>query len=127
MGRNEQQTAPAVNGYSTPPHTPPPADIQKAEPSRPDEEQEDEDAHIEEPVVHSIQHVQPASPKMISKARIVDVPKRLPPKLPPRNPNRGSGPLVIDASLKTSSPEEEDDGEASVKSGRDSNLASPPA
>ncbi|KAI7221352.1 DUF500-domain-containing protein [Hortaea werneckii] len=124
--RNEQQTAPAVNGYSTPPHTPPPADSQKAEPSRPDEEQEDEDAHIEEPVVHSIQHVQPASPKMISKARIVNVPKRLPPKLPPRNPNRGSGPLVIDASPKTSSPEDDDE-EASVKSGRDSNLASPPA
>ncbi|KAI7521823.1 hypothetical protein KC331_g19574 [Hortaea werneckii] len=62
---------------------------------------------------------------MISKARIVNVPKRLPPKLPPRNPNRGSGPLVIDASPKTSSPE--DDEESSVKSGRDSNLASPPA
>ncbi|KAI7368419.1 DUF500-domain-containing protein [Hortaea werneckii] len=125
--RNEQQTAPAVNGYSTPPHTPPPADRQKAEPSRPDEEQEDDDAHIEEPVVHSIQHVQPASPKMISKARIVNVPKRLPPKLPPRNPNRGSGPLVIDASPKTSSPEEDEEEASSVKSGRESNLASPPA
>ncbi|KAI7629241.1 DUF500-domain-containing protein, partial [Hortaea werneckii] len=123
---NEQQTAPAVNGYSTPPHTPPPADSQKAEPSRPDDEQEDDDAHIEEPVVHSIQHVQPASPKMISKARIVNVPKRLPPKLPPRNPNRGSGPLVIDASPKTSSPEDDDE-ESSVKSGRESNPAYPPA
>ncbi|KAI7284954.1 DUF500-domain-containing protein [Hortaea werneckii] len=124
--RNEQQTAPAVNGYSTPPHTPPPADSQKGEPSRPDDEQDDDDAHIEEPVVHSIQHVQPASPKMISKARIVNVPKRLPPKLPPRNPNRGSGPLVIDASPKTSSPEDDDE-ESSVESGRESNPASPPA
>ena len=56
--------------------------------------------HIEEPVVQSIQTVQPASRQVISKARMVTVPKRVPPKLPPRNPNRGDhkGPLVIGGS-----------------------------
>lgn len=82
-----------TNGLSTPPHTPPP---------HAEEDHEADDAHIEEPVVHTIQRAQPASPQVISKARLVTVPKRIPPKLPPRNPNR-KGPLVIDASPTESS------------------------
>ena len=85
-----------VNGYTTPPHTPPLGD----KPQEPDD-----DAQIEEPVVHSVHAVQPASPQVISRARLVDVPKRVPPKLPPRNPNR-SGPLVVDASPKNASAED---------------------
>jgi hypothetical protein len=101
----------------TPPRTP---DLQQGEahhtaaigPSTPEREpqdsrpHDDDDAHIEEPVIHSVQSVQsvqsiqPASPKVISKARLVDVPRRLPPSLPPRNPNRSGGPVVIDASPK---------------------------
>jgi hypothetical protein len=49
-------------------------------------------------VVRSVQTVQPTgAAQVISKARLVDVPKRIPPKLPERNPNR-SGPVVVDAS-----------------------------
>ena len=84
-----------VNGYTTPPRTPPLDD-------KPTDH--DEEAHIEEPVVQSVQTVQPASPQVISRARLVDVPKRIPPKLPPRNPNR-SGPIIIDASPKDPSTE----------------------
>jgi hypothetical protein len=93
--RKEPESASNVNGYSTPPRTPP-TDEGAAE------DEQGEDAQIEEPVVHEIQSVQamqPTSPQMISKARIVNVPKRVPPKLPPRNPNR-NGPLVIDSSPK---------------------------
>ena len=44
--------------------------------------------------------MQPAARQVISKARMVNVPKRVAPKLPPRNPNRGErkGPLVIGGS-----------------------------
>jgi len=101
-----------VNGYSTPPHTPP-IDNHAEEGAEFDDE---EDAHIEEPVVHSIQTVQPVSPQVVSKARLVTVhvPKRPPPKLPPRNPHRGGGPLVIDASPKPGTPEEQDSVAAKV-------------
>lgn len=88
-----------INGYTTPPRTPP---AQDNTPEHFDESQTEE-SHIEEPVYHSVQTVQPASAsQVISKARLVNVPKRVPPKLPPRNPNR-SGPLVVDASPKDSS------------------------
>lgn len=102
--RKEPQNASAVNGYSTPPHTPPFTSPRGTSTEPDDEPHEDEDIHIEEPVVvHSIQHVQANSPQVTNpnKPRLVSVPKRLPPKLPARNPNRGSGPLVIDASPET--------------------------
>ena len=95
--KTEREETSKINGYTTPPRTPPLTDKV--------EDQEEEEAHIEEPIVHSVQTVQPASPQVISKARLVEVPKRLPPKLPPRNPNR-SGPLVIDASPNDASSEE---------------------
>lgn len=55
---------------------------------------DDMDVVIEEPVIHSVQKA--TAPQFISKARMVQVPKRVPPKLPPRNPNR-RGPIVIGA------------------------------
>ncbi|KAI5263607.1 DUF500-domain-containing protein [Aureobasidium subglaciale] len=70
-----------------------------------------DEAIIEEPVVHSVQKA--TAPQFISRARLVEVPKRITPKLPPRNPNRGRGPVVINAepgvqrtSPELSSPEE---------------------
>lgn len=54
-----------------------------------------DEAIIEEPVVHSVQKA--SAPQFISRARLVEVPKRVTPKLPPRNPNRGKGPVVINA------------------------------
>ena len=99
-----------VNGYNTPPRTPPVHDksIDEFEES----ESHTEEPHIEEPVVHSVQTVQPAAAsQVISKARIVNVPKRVPPKLPARNPNR-SGPVVVDASPKDDSNEETFDGQS---------------
>lgn len=97
-----------ANGHLTPPSTPP-AD-ESAKPRLPstteshrdeDDDQEDlSDVQIVEPTVQSVQTIQPASRQVISKARMVNVPKRIPPKLPPRNPNRGErkGPLVIGGS-----------------------------
>ena len=77
------------------------------------DEHDDDDEHeeaqiVEQPVMHSIQTIQPVSVSQqnISKARLVTVAKRVAPKLPPRNPNRGGkGPIVIDAS-PTGSPRE---------------------
>ncbi|KAK3111432.1 hypothetical protein LTR53_013341 [Teratosphaeriaceae sp. CCFEE 6253] len=101
--RKEPRNASRVNGYSTPPHTPP--IDSREEDHTPDDDHED-DAHIEEPVIHSVQIAQPASPQVLSKVRLVNVPKRgPPPMLPPRNPQR-SGPLVIDASPATAIPGE---------------------
>ena len=103
LDKKEPESASQVNGYTTPPRTPP---IQQ----RPYEDDEDhEEAQIEEPVVRSVQAVQPASPQLVSKARLVTVPKRVPPKLPPRNPNRSGGPMVIDASSKDASASTEDE------------------
>ncbi len=123
--RENAETSPHVNGYSTPPRTPelqqhenqpkisdPPRTPERKPADTQQDILDDDDAHIEEPVVQSvqsiqaIQSVQPASPKVISKARLVDVPRRIPPTLPPRNPNRSGGPLVVDASPKTAAPEE---------------------
>jgi lipid-binding SYLF domain-containing protein len=104
-----------VNGYSTPPQTP---DLQQGQSRRDDTaETNDDDTPIEEPVIQSVQSVQavqPASPQVISKARLVDVPRRLPPKLPPRNPNR-SGPMVIDASPKDATTSDTVDAETESK------------
>lgn len=102
--RREPHNASKANGYSTPPHTPPLDGVNEEAAEHDDDH--DDDAEIVEPVVHSLQAVQPVSPRVISKARLVTVPKRAPPILPPRNPNR-SGPLVIDASPKTTSAEEQ--------------------
>ena len=60
-----------------------------------DDAADDIDSVIEEPVVHSVQKA--LTPQFISRARLVEVPKRITPKLPPRNPNRSRGPLVINA------------------------------
>ena len=90
----EAENSSSVNGYTTPPRTP----TLEGKPL-----EHEEEAQIEEPVVHSVQAV-PASPQVISKARLVTVPKRVPPKLPPRNPNR-SGPMIIDASPQEPSAE----------------------
>ncbi|PPJ52478.1 hypothetical protein CBER1_10504 [Cercospora berteroae] len=93
-----------ANGYTTPPHTPP------ATSDAPHDTFDHEDDHyddvqiIEQPVVHSVQSVQPVTSQTLSKARIVNVPKRLPPKLPPRNPGRN---VTVDQSplSRTPSPE----------------------
>lgn len=124
--RHEPVNVSKVNGYTTPPRTPPLDDAPKpaaaaatrqlvAEPEHKAPENDldhDDDDHeeaqiIEQPVVHSIQTIQPATQQKISKARLVTVAKRQTPKLPPRNPNRGGkGPLVIDASPTGSTTED---------------------
>ncbi|KAK4551524.1 hypothetical protein LTR86_011131 [Recurvomyces mirabilis] len=102
--RKDATTSPShVNGYNTPPHTPP-VDHEVSnghdELDDHDVDDHDDDVHIEEPVVHSVQSVQtvqPASPIKLMSAKLVSVPKRGPPPiLPPRNVRRG-GPVVIDA------------------------------
>lgn len=131
--RKEQDTTSHANGHLTPPSTPPasgevkpelpaPKPIEEAHDHDNEHEDLDDDAHIEEPVVQSVQTVQPASRQVISKARMVNVPKRIPPKLPPRNPNRGErkGPVVIGGS-PSESPIKEDTDLASPNE-----LASPP-
>lgn len=96
-----------ANGYSTPPHTPPGnLDIHQALPEADaDDDEPYDDVQIieQQPVVHSIQTVQPVTSQVISKARLVTVPKRMPPKLPPRNPGRNA-PVVVDASTKSRTP-----------------------
>jgi lipid-binding SYLF domain-containing protein len=119
--RREPLNVSKANGYTTPPRTPPLDDTPKPAARQHDPEidhtpkaydqDQDEDNHevhiIEQPVVHSIQTIQPATQQKISKARLVTVAKRTTPKLPPRNPNRGGkGPLVIDASPTGSSVED---------------------
>lgn len=116
--RHEPASVSKANGYTTPPRTPPVEETPKPiarhhstadsghdhghdrDDEDEDEDDEDEEAQIvEQPVMHSIQTIQPVSQQNISKARLVTVAKRLPPKLPPRNPNRGGrGPLVIGGS-----------------------------
>ncbi|KAK5132172.1 hypothetical protein LTR08_000329 [Meristemomyces frigidus] len=105
--RKEPRNASRANGYSTPPHTPPTLDGHHIDDSVDHDDEHDDDVHFEEPVVHSVQAVQPVSPLAISKVRLVTVPKRAPPILPPRNPNRSSGPLVIDASPRSAITEEQ--------------------
>ena len=112
--RREPASVSNANGYTTPPRTPPvdetprPAARQHnteaaglgIDHNDDDEDDDNEEAQIvEQPVMHSIQTIQPVSQQNISKARLVTVAKRVAPKLPPRNPNRGGkGPMVIDAS-----------------------------
>jgi lipid-binding SYLF domain-containing protein len=139
--RQEPINVSKANGYTTPPRTPPldatpkPA-TRQLDPEAADHDQDHgddydhEEAHIiEQPVVHSIQTIQPATQQKISKARLVTVAKRTTPKLPPRNPNReGKGPLVIDASPTGSTAEDMEASPAtsSRASPRASSLATPP-
>jgi len=122
--RNEPVNVSKANGYTTPPRTPPldatpkPATRQvnaetdhsatENDHAHDHDEDDHEEAHIiEQPVVHSIQTIQPATQQKISKARLVTVAKRTAPKLPPRNPNRGGkGPLVIGGSPTGSTAED---------------------
>ncbi|KAF2731570.1 DUF500-domain-containing protein [Polyplosphaeria fusca] len=55
----------------------------------------DDDADFEEPVVVEVQ--QAAAPQVITRARVVQVAKPIPPKLPPRNPFRTK--LSIDSNV----------------------------
>lgn len=96
--KTEMESLREVNGYTTPPQTPP---LMAKSHELVDEH--DDDAQIEEPVVQSVKVFQPVPAQVISKARLVTVPKREPPKLPPRNPNRSGGPMIIDASSKDAS------------------------
>ncbi|KAK5113983.1 hypothetical protein LTR62_003106 [Meristemomyces frigidus] len=107
--REEDKHTGRSNGYNTPPHTPPiNSGVHEEQEDHAADDVEEEEAHIEEPVVHSVQTMQPASPMKIMSARLVTVPKRGPPPvLPPRNPHRG-GPVIIDASPKTARAEEGD-------------------
>lgn len=99
VGAKTADDSAQANGYNTPPRTPPMQDRTLDD----FDDSPAEESRIEEPVVHSVQTVQPTSAaQVISKAKIVNVPKRIPPKLPARNPNR-SGPIVVDASPKDSS------------------------
>lgn len=82
---------------------------------------------IEEPVVHSFQKA--TTPQFISRARLVEVPKRIAPKLPPRNPNR-RGPLVINGESGPNSLAEADaeaDAEAGAERYNENGSASSPA
>jgi lipid-binding SYLF domain-containing protein len=142
--RREPVSVSRANGYTTPPRTPPldatpkPAARHSEPESNPqaaenDHEHDDSDHEeaqiIEQPVVHSIQTIQPATQQKISKARLVTVAKRTTPKLPPRNPNRGGkGPLVIDASSTDSAAEDMETSPATSArdSRRASSSASPP-
>ncbi|KAF2259573.1 DUF500-domain-containing protein [Lojkania enalia] len=56
-------------------------------------ELDDDDAEYEEPVVHEVH--QAAAPQLITRARVVQVAKPMPPKLPPRNPFRNK--LSVDS------------------------------
>ncbi|KAK4503613.1 hypothetical protein PRZ48_004528 [Zasmidium cellare] len=106
------KTAEHANGYTTPPRTPPVSHDHDD-----DEHDHDEEVHIVEPAtMHSVQSVQPAQ-QVISRAKLVDVPKRIPPKLPPRNPGRNvNAPVVVDASPKEgTSPERPISAEPEVK------------
>ncbi|GAB7353160.1 hypothetical protein MBLNU459_g3693t1 [Dothideomycetes sp. NU459] len=61
-----------------------------------DEEDEVDEVIIEEPVMQTVRKASAAAPQFISRARVVEVPKRIPPKLPARSARR-TGPLVINA------------------------------
>lgn len=116
LERQEPVSVSTNNGYSTPPVTPPVEADASKHLSQPldisdngdaddlsDDEYDDEDLQIiEEPVLHSIQTMQmqpQASQAFPGAARVVTVPKRLPPKLPERNPNRSraSKSVVLDS------------------------------
>lgn len=92
------------SAYNTPPHTPPPqAHSEEHSGDEHNDDTDDDDVQIVEPATQTVQKMtmQPASPTVVSKAKLVTVPKRGPPPvLPPRNPHR-TGPVIIDASPST--------------------------
>lgn len=93
-----------TNGLTTPPRTPPVIQESHREDLEHDDDHEEEDAQIvDTPLVHTIQTVQPVTTQAISKARLVNVPKRLPPKLPPRNPGRNGGLTASTSPVEASS------------------------
>lgn len=61
---------------------------------------DDDDDHEEEPIIHEIH--QAAAPQVVTRARVVQVAKPIPPKLPTRNPFRNRNSTNSDASLDTS-------------------------
>jgi len=61
----------------------------------------DDDEHEEEPIIHEVH--QAAAPQVITRARVVQVAKPVPPKLPARNPFRNRISTHSDASVETSS------------------------
>jgi hypothetical protein len=67
-----------------------------------DDEDEDEDTDIiiEEPIIHEVH--QAAAPQVITRARVVQVAKAVPPQLPMRNPFRNRISTHSDASLEAS-------------------------
>jgi hypothetical protein len=81
------------------------SDPEPADTDLSDTEQYDDVEIVEQPMVQSVQTIQPVTSSQLfaSKARLVNVPKRLPPRLPPRNPSR-TGPLIINASPISISP-----------------------
>ncbi|KAF7197621.1 SH3 domain-containing YSC84-like protein 1 [Pseudocercospora fuligena] len=98
--RTDPVSVSTSNGYTTPPRTPPASSgVHKDKDSPEHDDEHDDDVQIiEQPVVQSIQTVQPVTSQVVSRARLVNVPKRLPPKLPPRNPSRNSGQVQVDSS-----------------------------
>ncbi|EME82990.1 uncharacterized protein MYCFIDRAFT_153688 [Pseudocercospora fijiensis CIRAD86] len=98
--RAEPVSVSTSNGYTTPPRTPPASsgDYKHKDNPEHDNEHDDDVQIIEQPVVQSIHTVQPVTSQVVSRARLVNVPKRLPPKLPPRNPSRNSEQVQVDAS-----------------------------
>jgi hypothetical protein len=78
----------------------PPSPIRKETEHVQESSDDDDQANGFESPVQEPAHIETAVPVVV-RARVVSVPKRLPPSLPPRNPNRTSG-------LKNEEKEEED-------------------
>lgn len=101
--RADPVTVSTANGYTTPPHTPPGNMNIRQSPEADDEPYDDVQIIEQQPVVHSVQTVKPATSQVLSKARLVTVPKRLPPKLPPRNPGRNTQ-VVVEPPARSRTP-----------------------
>lgn len=65
-----------------------------------EEEEEEEDEVVEEPIIHEVH--QAAAPQVITRARVVQVAKPVPPQLPLKSPFRNRMSTHSDASLDTS-------------------------
>jgi lipid-binding SYLF domain-containing protein len=64
-----------------------------------DDNLEEEDALEEEPVIHEVH--QAAAPQVITRARVIQVAKPIPPQLPVRNPFRNRASMISNASNET--------------------------
>lgn len=126
--RSEPVSVSTHNGISTPPATPGEVDIPKAlretthhlsdedaDRDSDSDDYDDEDVQIiEQPVVQSVQAMQVQTPHGFpGAAKVITVPKRLPPKLPPRNPNRGRKDTPVVDNLSPSAEAEKFDPSAS--------------